>query len=178
MIVLLAIAWSLLLVPLSGGRLRSLAELRLDHEGLLVVLFVLQGFLRGRLPGIDAVSPWAVTMWAAVCLILIVLLLPSRWLPGVAPLVVGLGSNVLVTLANAGMPYVALDPSAKVESAFYLPANGATHLVWFGDVLPDPSGRLLLSFGDLLLLVGCVSIVLYGATQSYAAQKGAKDAVD
>lgn len=178
MIALLAIALSLLLVPLSGGRLRALAELRLDHESLLVLLFVLQGLLRGRLPWIDDVSQWAVTAWAAVCVTLIFLLLPSRRLPGVAPLVAGLGSNVLVTLANTGMPYVATDPSVRVESAFYLPAHDATHLVWLGDVLPDPSQRWLLSFGDLLLLVGFVSIVLYGATQSYGAPKGAEDAVD
>lgn len=166
MIAVAAVAVCAILLPFVGGRLSSLAQLRLKHEGLLVGLFLLQGVLRGRFPGIDEASAWAIAVWGAACLALVLLLLPSRGLPGVPVLIVGLAANLWVTLVNQGMPYVALDGGAIVNAGrFYHLASTATSFAWMGDVVPDPSMRSLLSLGDLLLFVGMVVVVLSAAVE-------------
>lgn len=165
MIVIAAAALCVVLFPLIGGRVSSLTRFRMRHETLVVVLFTVQAVLRGRLPGAGEPSAWAVFGWGVAALALIGVLLPSRRHTGVMIVVLGLASNLWVILLNQGMPYVT-DSRLPVPGAggFYRLATSATYLPWMGDVLPDPTGRWLLSLGDVLLLVGVIAIVLSAAS--------------
>ncbi len=172
MIALAAVVLSLALVPLIGGRFSGLVHLRLRYEAVMVVLFVIQGVLRGRIIGVDEASEWALAAWGGVCLALVFILMPSRGVPGVGVLIGGLASNLWVTLLNGGMPYATPSgEAASVATSFYHAANSATSFVWLGDVLPDPTGRFLVSLGDLLLLVGFTAVVLHGSTLSAIARE-------
>lgn len=161
MIGLLTVLGCVTLIILTGGSLSQLARSRLPYEGLLLVLFVAQGLIRGRFVSSAATVEGVFIGWAVICLLIAVILWPSRHVTGVSILMGGLASNLLVVLANAGMPYQSpTGMSALHGGSFYHLATSATHLLSMGDVLPSPDGRLLLSLGDLLLMVGAVSYAL------------------
>lgn len=170
MIALAAASLSLLLVPLIGGRLVNLGRVRLRHGGAVLALFLVQGALRGRLPGLEESTVWAMAAWGAVCVSLVFLLWPSRNVVGVPILMIGLAANLWVTLLNQGMPYVTLSGAAATEvGSFYHLANRASTFAWMGDVLPDPTMGWLLSLGDMLLFVGFVVTVLHATSTDVVA---------
>ncbi len=164
MIAAAGIALSVILVILTGGKISRLGELRLPHEGLLLALFVCQGLARGRFSSPAEAMEIAVTVWGFTCVALVALLWTIRRRPGVPVVISGLVANMLVVLANDGMPY-RIDgvPAPESDGAFYH-AVGASTRVWvLGDVLPFPGG-FLFSVGDLLLLVGLVVFVVSHAS--------------
>lgn len=175
MIVVLAILWGLLLAWLTGGDLSLIGRRRIHHEGLVVGLFLAQGLARGVLRQNDVIAPWVVTLWGLCCLVLIFVLLRSASVPGVAVLVLGLAANLLVTLVNQGMPYASLGGRSYASDAFYHGASRATVLWWLGDVLPDPSMGLLLSAGDMLLLIGLVTVLVSGSVRCVEFESEAND---
>lgn len=167
MIVLFAFAWSAVLVLLTGGRLRSLDGVRIRHEPLVLILFVLQALARGVIQDRPHIAEWTILLWGACCLALITALIHSVSVPGVLVLACGLAANLLVTLANQGMPLDDPTGSADVAGVFYRLSNQATTLRWLGDVLPDPSMTWLLSLGDMLMVVGLLVLVLHGCTSRH-----------
>lgn len=80
-------------------------------------------------------------------------------------LLVGLGFtlNVLVILANGGMPVgpgairaMGGDPTAAVLAGKHHLMSATTALPWLGDVIPLPPIDLIVSVGDLVLVAGMV----------------------
>ncbi len=161
---------------LTGGRVRSLLELRLRWP-LVVIGALVARELEIRTPLAGAtVAP------ALFALTLAVLLAWAAWhhdrLPGIWLVVFGIGLNLLVVLVNgAHMPVAPaaayLGPSQLREHgsfAQYQLAGPSTHLAWLGDwiFLPGPVGRLFsqaYSPGDLVSLVG-LGVVLCMATRT------------
>jgi hypothetical protein len=168
MIALAAIVLGLSLGIACGGSARGLETLSLRFEWPVLLLFVVQGIARGRIGGANA-SAFGLGVWAASCIILIVLLVPDWRRVGIWVLGVGLALNLLVVLANGGMPVLLNDPmelskaGAQIARSmgFYQLAGPGTALALLGDVLPLDLGayRVLLSPGDVLLLVGVAALI-------------------
>lgn len=159
MIVLYSAALAVVISVCAFGRFMPEMDVRVTGGGTLVALFVLQAALRswvdlGHQNGM-ALAAWSVTM-----MLLIGLLYQNRAITGMPLVLLGVMANLLVVVANDGMPIVrATFDSGSVPNGFYHLASDATHLNWLGDVLPDPTGRWLMSLGDLLLIVGAAAIV-------------------
>lgn len=174
MIAAAALLWGIVLAHLTGGRLARLAGAEVHHAGWIAVLFVVQGILRGRFFFSADVTVVAVAGWSTCCLILLALLLRSCAEPGIPLLALGTALNLLVVLANDGMPYVVEDLAIPPQhSYFYHLAGRATDLVFLADVLPTPDFWALVSLGDLLLFVG---LIVFMVTKSNPSQRASKPA--
>ena len=147
-----------------GGRLRRFEDLRIHRWGLALMGLGLTGVPAVAIGSVPAsvVGPVVMALAAAF---LIAFLLANRWIPGAAVMTVGLLLNLVVVVANGGMPVQASaveraggDPIALEQSA-----NEKHHLMtddvlWqLGDVIaiPPPIGAVL-SIGDVLLYGGIV----------------------
>lgn len=155
---LLALSLAVVLGLACGGSLRRLQNTRLDHEWLLVSLFILQALIRG--PLMSALGDFGVPLWAACSLALLLAILSGIDRPGLALVALGMAMNLLVVLLNGAMPASA-GPSASTaemqaallrSSGFYVIADARTLLPFLGDVLPIAGG--LASLGDVMLAVG------------------------
>lgn len=170
---LVAIPLGLLLGWLSGGRVGALASIKLKSEWFVLSAFLVQAVLRGRLAGTRP-NPAGLLVWAAVSLVLVLLLaMQKRWL-GLRVIAAGTTLNLLVALLNQGMPVA---PSAAdlvggitaSSGGFYQLAHDATYAIWLGDVLPADVGfaTYMLSAGDVLLCVGAVIFVVSAMTARF-----------
>lgn len=144
------------------GRWVPAVRIRLDRGGTLVALFILQAVLRSWV-GMEPRSDVALTAWSLIMLCVSAALYLNRGVPGIPLVLLGVLVNVLVVVVNGGMPIVrTVFDSGTVPSGFYHLASSATQLSWMGDVLPDPTGRWLMSLGDLLLMVGAATAIVAG----------------
>lgn len=82
---------------------------------------------------------------------------------GMALIAVGFTMNVLVILANGGMPVapeaiasLGGDPSTASLAGKHHLMTAATSLPWLADVLPVAPLDLIISVGDIVLIVGMV----------------------
>lgn len=142
-----------------GGRLEHLQNVRLRFAGLIIVLFVLQAFARGRLLSI-AHYDFAFLVWSIIGVTTAAFLSANLRFRGVWLIAAGLVANVLVVLLNGGMPvspYGVSDPQ-PFANPFYHWLYGNVLLGWMGDILPAP-GRYMLSLGDVLVVCGAAVFV-------------------
>lgn len=171
-IALCAVLMGLALGKLSQGRILRLSDARTFPAHWLALAFLAQGAARGRLPGFLGVE-YGLIVWGAICVVVIAVLLvglrssartKSLSLSGALLVVLGMAANVLVVLANGSMPVIASAPLSSVAAAgpFYSLTTEATIAPWAGDVLAVRLGSfdMLLSVGDILLLVGVVVWIL------------------
>jgi MFS family permease len=155
----------LLTVPLTGGRLGRLADLRLRRWGILALAFVLQLVaLKGGLPenvaaGLN-LSTYALGIWY---------LAANLHIPGMWLVALGTGTNILAMVANKGiMPTT----EKALESAGLSTGNGSTfvnsavlpdaRIEFFGDIFAVPKGLPLhnvFSVGDILIILGALVAV-------------------
>ena len=152
---------ALLVVPVAGGKLRRLAELRVRWIGLATAAFAVQILVVNVLPGGDEGLHEAINV--ATYAVLAVVIARNLRLPGLPLIALGGLMNAAAILANGGvMPARAgalrtagmtLDPSAFTNSALVHDAK-----LWFlGDVFGVPSwvpAANVFSVGDLLLVLG------------------------
>lgn len=148
-----AIVLAFALLALAGGDLTLPRLHALKWRWPILVVFVVQGVARGRLFG-GGLGELGLMIWAAASLALILLAWRSASFPGVALVAAGVAANVLVVLINGGMPVAAAIP----EGAFYHAIGPADRLVFLADVVPAP-GRLMLSVGDILMMLGLLVAV-------------------
>jgi hypothetical protein len=152
---------SLVAVPLAGGRLQRLAELRVRWIGLATAAFAVQIVVVNVLPSGDEGLHAAINV--ATYAVLAAVIARNLRLPGLPLIALGGLSNAAAILANGGvMPARAgalrtagmtLDPGAFTNSAFVHDA----HLWFLGDVFAVPSwvpAANVFSIGDLLLVLG------------------------
>jgi hypothetical protein len=168
MLAVIAIGLGIAAGVLAGGAFGRLAHLRLRHEVGIVILFVFQGLARGRIFGTRA-TVIGLVVWVASSLVLVVALAPSARLTGVSAVMLGLGLNLFIVLANSGMPVLlaGLGESQTAAAAlatsggFYHVAAGSTAFVSLADVLRFSVGsnKFFLSVGDLLLVVGAAMVL-------------------
>jgi hypothetical protein len=154
------------LVPLTGGHLGRLAEIKLRWVPLVVAALAVQVVVITIWPAM----PHAIAVGAhlATYLMLAAVVWVNRAVPGMVVIAIGAAANALAIAANDGT----LPASARaLRQAGIKPRVGFQnsgvlahpHLAWLGDVMVTPSWlpfRNMLSIGDLVLLVGAVILVM------------------
>lgn len=168
MIFLGAVAASVLLALLRGGRPLALADVRVRLWGLVLLAFAVRIGLReaghAGWVGIAALAPW---VHVASYLLLLVVVIVNRRLPWIGPSALGILANVVVIAVNGGrmpvaVPGAGVDVSAAWALGFpgdymHAAATDATRLPWLGDWIdvtwPFPRPEAF-SPGDLLLAAG------------------------
>ncbi len=93
-------------------------------------------------------------------------------LAGMGVIMVGMVMNLLPIALNAGMPVRAsaladADIATSVDDAQYVELRGERHLeedddhlTVLGDIIPIPAIRQVVSFGDLVLSVGTITMIV------------------
>jgi Family of unknown function (DUF5317) len=154
------------LVPLTGGQLRKLGEIKLRWIPLAVVALVIQVLVITVWPQMP--HGLAVGGHLATYLMLGAVVWANRAVPGMVVIAVGAGLNAMAIAVNDGT----LPASAHaLHEAGIKPRDGFQnsgilahpHLPWLGDIMVTPSWlplRNMLSIGDLVLLAGAVILVL------------------
>jgi hypothetical protein len=164
LLIVLAVA-CVLSVPLRGGRLRRLADLRLRAEwaalgALAGQVLVLGVFASGAAwwHAVGHIATYGLAAWFVWA---------NRAIPGVLLLALGGACNLAAIAANDGV----MPTSAWAERAAGLEPTGVfansavlahPHLLWLGDVLPVPLPLGLanvLSVGDLLIYAGALVLL-------------------
>lgn len=172
MILLLSLAIGVLAGWLTGGRLRNLADVRLRGESGLIALV----FATALVPrAFERAGVWwhepLLAVWAVMMVVIIWLCWMNRAVPGSWFIGAGLLSNLIVVLGNGGMPVsewavrtVGGGGAAVTRlagAAFHLPASSA-RLELLGDIIPVPGLRMVLSTGDLFMMVGVAVLIAWG----------------
>ena len=151
-------------VPLAGGRLGALAELRFRAVGLLVAAIGAQVLIVTVFPqaGSQALHDMVhVGSYVAVALFVVV----NRRIPWVWLVALGGALNCTAILAHGGV--MPASPNALVKAGFELDPAGFTnssavahpHLQFLGDVFWIPSSvpiSNVFSVGDVLILAGAL----------------------
>lgn len=159
-------------VPLAGGRLSALADLRFRGVGLLVGTLAIQVLILAVLDGGNRTLLGAV--YIATFLAAGAFILANRRVPGVLLLGLGGALNATAIIANGGvMPARAgaLEAAGRpvTEEGFRNSAAVADpHLPWLGDTFAIPSGVPLanvFSVGDVVLALGAL-VLLHVACDS------------
>jgi Family of unknown function (DUF5317) len=164
LLVLLAIA-CLLSVPLRGGRLRRLGDIRLRAEWAALAALLVQVLVLGLFPG--GATWWHAVAHVATYGLAAWFVRANRAIPGVIVIAVGGAANLLAIVANGGvMPTSAWAQRAAGLQPTGVFANSAVrdhpHLPWLGDVIPVPLPLGLsnvLSVGDLLIYAGALVLL-------------------
>lgn len=179
MIAGLGILIGVVIGALSGGSLLRLQHIHLKWELPILLLFMIQGLARGRLPGVSAAVA-GLLVWMLCNVAIVVLLAWDANTPGIPTVMTGVGLNLLAVLLNSGMPVSIGTPSSSSAAAlqaaagFYHPLANHSLAPALADVLPLGmwGGRGVFSVGDLALLCGCVALVTYGMTLGNHATDG------
>ena len=157
--VVLAVGLSLL----RGGRLAEAARNEIHWLPVLVAGLLLQTLLdalaaRGAVGEAGSIALLLVSEAAVLAFCV------RNWYrAGMALIALGFTLNVLVILANGGMPVsqeaiAALggDPATATLVGKHVLMTDATILAFLGDVIPVGAVDMIVSWGDLVLLVGMV----------------------
>lgn len=166
MLVLLGTILAIGLVPVLGGSLRALTELRLHGRWLLPAALALQVLALSVLPTWP--RPLLVCLHGASYVLAGAFVWVNRGLPGLPLLAAGGAANALVIALNSGtLPAsrgAVVRSGMHVEAGAYVNAGVLPHprLAWLGDVFASPAWLPLhnvYSLGDLLILTGAVWLV-------------------
>jgi hypothetical protein len=162
----LAVVLALVTVPLAGGRVGRLAEVRLRGAPILFAALALQIVILFVVPG------WNDTLLRAVHLgtygMLFTFLWVNRRIPGIWIVAVGGTLNLIAIAANAGvMPAgpAALRSAGSVSSAGEFINSGLLdhpRLLFLGDIWAIPRGWPLanvFSIGDVVIAIGVFAVV-------------------
>ncbi len=174
MLMLLAIAVGVLLVAPTGGSYRSLAGVHVRWSGLFLGGAIAQFVLTPALSNGDArIGP--TTAWVVGAALLVAACAANARISGFVVAGCGVVLNLLVIVANMGMPvYPGALEIAGAGPGFVLDpgtiyhlSHEATRMLVLADVVPVPGPvgiRSVASLGDLLICVGVVAAILQLAT--------------
>ncbi len=177
MIILAGMLAAVVSVPLCGGRLSRLAQLKIRHGHLVVVAVALQTVL--VMFDLRAMPGWVAEV---LHLFTYVMSFAFAWLNrrvrGLFWLILGAVANALAIAANKGvMPssawatrFAGLDRDAGFNNSAVL---ARPHLLPLGDIFAVPAGWPLanvFSIGDVLLVVGA-AVLLHRAAGSRLARR-------
>ena len=166
MLTVLAVVLGLVIGVLSGGRLARLTGVDVHHTPLAVAGFVLP-MIATRL------DPPAPEAWVAIGLLCVAAFAASNLhLVGMGVVLVGVLCNLAPIVVNGHFP---VDPDAVIAAGLATEASIGTielsggralaeaddHLRFLGDVIPVPVSGQVLSFGDLIILVGLVDVAAH-----------------
>jgi hypothetical protein len=166
-VALTAVGIALVLVVVTRGRLRRVLAARVAATWTLVVGAALQVASELWEPGDSWGDDVGFGLVLLSYLLLMVFVVSNLHLRGMGVVLVGLALNALVIGVNQGMPVRLPDDAspaqrAEVErSAKHHVERGSDHLVVLADIIPIPaSGLTRASFGDLILAVGFIDVVV------------------
>jgi hypothetical protein len=165
-----------------GGRLGALADLRVRALWLVWLAVALQvaDYASRTVHDLGAhhgVPPLALICAAGMAFLALNLRGRTRALRiGFTLLAVGAALNVTAIAANGRMPYsvaaakrVGMTAAERAQAAHLvknMPATDTTAVRWLGDVLPVAPIHLVMSLGDLVLLLGIAWTVATGMGRS------------
>ncbi len=166
MILIVIAALCLISVPLSGGHLRRLSELRLRGVWTAPLALALQVLITTVAPGGNRLLHIAIHI--ATYVMIGLFLLANRRIPGVTTVGAGALINALAIMVNGGV----MPAAATAQRLAGLTEGGGfhnsallahPHLLWLGDIIPVP-GPLpnVMSIGDCIVFAGML-IVLHRA---------------
>jgi len=153
-------------VPLAGGRLSALADLRFRGVGLLAGALGVQVLVLVVLDEADATLLGAV--YAATLLAAGAFIVANRRVPGMVLIGLGGALNATAIIANGGvMPAraAALEAAGRPVAEERFRNSAAVvdpHLPWLGDTFAIPSGVPLanvFSVGDVVLVLGVLVLL-------------------
>ena len=163
MILIVLAILCLLTVPLTGGSLRRLGELKLrwlwTAPAALMVQVVITEVVSGSNESVLA------AIHIASYVLIVAFLWANRRIAGVPVIAVGTLSNMLVITVNGGV--MAASRTAQriaglTEGGGFHNSNavGHAHLLWLGDIIPVP-GPLpnVLSVGDCIIFTGMLVLL-------------------
>jgi hypothetical protein len=158
------------LIPLTGGSLRRLADLRLRWIPLAVAALAVQLFVVTIWPRMP--HPLAIAGHLISYAMLGAVVWANRKLPGMLLIGIGAGLNFLAILINGGTLPASAGAlrAAGVRERAGFDNTGVLahpHLAWLGDTMVTPSWlplRNVLSVGDLVLLAGA-ALLVWSATR-------------
>ena len=166
MLLVVVFVLSLITVPLAGGRLAALGELRIARAWLLGAALAVQIAIISLWPDGDPVLLAAGHVASYVVIFLF--LIANRAMPGLWLVTLGTAMNTTAIVANGGvMPAT----RSALEAAGRLPTSGefanstvlrAPNLTFLGDVFAWPEPLPLanvFSAGDICIVVGAVMVV-------------------
>jgi Family of unknown function (DUF5317) len=161
-----------------GGSLARLAQLEVRLAWLAGLAWLMQVALFVS-PWSAALQPWEIAIYLVTVVLLGIVVVANRALPGVGLFGAGLVLNAATIVANGGyMPVseAALRAVGDTQSLAVLQRGEARQKailmnadspLWFmGDVLPLPPVGKVYSLGDLTAAVGVLLIVVQGMHQS------------
>lgn len=148
---------------LRGGRFSHAAENELHWLPVLVAGLLVQTLL-------DALAARGLVADAGTVALLVIseaavlgFCIRNWYRNGMALIGLGFSLNVLVILANGGMPVgqdairaMGGDPTSAVLAGKHHLATAATTFPWLADVIPLPPIDLIVSIGDFVLVAGMV----------------------
>lgn len=179
MILLLLAALCVVSVPLTGGSLRRLAELRVRWLWLGPVAVLIQTILVTIAPGGSETVHAVIHIGTYV--MLGAFLWANRRLPGVPVIGIGAFLNGLAITVNGGvMPSAATAERLAGLSAGAGFQNSAVlahpHLLWLGDIIPVPWPLPnVLSVGDCIIFLGLL-VLLHRACRGERCEQPARAA--
>jgi hypothetical protein len=175
MILIVAALACLAVVPLTGGRLTQLLDLRLRWSGAALSALALQVVITTLAPtgshGLHQLLHLGSYALAGAFIV------ANRHVTGLPVLALGAALNSLAIVANAGV----MPASARAMQLAGLPqtdhfANSAPvahpHLLALGDVIPVPGPWPLgnvISLGDILIIAGLLSILYHACRPAASA---------
>ncbi len=164
LVVTLALALGVAL--LSGGSLNRVLETRLQALWALFGALALQVMLDLFWSGPGGLSPM---LLAASYLLLIGFCLANVTLKGMTVVAIGIALNALVIVVNGGMP-IRTDPGfrATVKHHAERPSDSLTAL---SDIIVLRPLNQALSFGDLIMLVGLVDVLVHRSRAATARRR-------
>jgi hypothetical protein len=144
---------------LTGGNLRSILETRLRWPWALLAALALQGLIDVREPWRGSSEDVGFGLLLASYGLLLGFCLANLNLKGMGVVTIAIALNATVIAVNRGMP-VRLPPDTAVTHTVKHHAEGPSDkLVVLGDIIVV--GRRTLSFGDLILAVGLIDVLVH-----------------
>lgn len=149
---------------LAGGRIRRLADVRVNWWGLAFAGVALQALPVPSSTGMN-LNQLGTAMLLVSYLLLLVFLAANRWIPAASLMALGLTLNLAVVAANGGMPVggrAIEEATGSRNVTLTVEGSPKHHLMTDGDVLAPlgdiipvpPPASVVLSFGDILLYLG------------------------
>ena len=162
MIIVVAFLLTVLSVPLCGGRLTRLAEIRI-HRGWLIALALALQILVVNVVGASFPAALAAGIHLGSYALALAFVFANRRLPGIALLTLGGLANLVAIAANGGVMPASADALARagkplaIEEFTNSGVVADARLAFLGDVfaLPEPWPLAnVFSIGDVLLVLG------------------------
>jgi hypothetical protein len=163
MILIVIAALCLISVPLTGGRLRRLSELRLRGVWTAPLALALQVLIITVAP--SGHPQLHIAVHIATYVMIGAFLAANHRVPGVTTVGIGAAMNALTIVVNGGV----MPAAATAQRLVGLTEGGGfhnagllahPHLLWLGDIIPVP-GPIpnVLSIGDCIIFAGMLLVL-------------------